>query len=67
LNGKGQLIIRVPIKDEPMVYQCSLCGHAFRLAEDRSAKELMKELVAAFKDHIRGRHPEDLTGSEEAE
>jgi hypothetical protein len=40
--------------------------YTFRLAEDGSAKEAMKELVAAFKDQVRGRHPEDLTASEAA-
>ncbi len=49
-----------------MVYQCSLCGQEFHLVEDQSAKEAMKELIAAFKDHTRERHREDFTGSKEA-
>jgi DNA-directed RNA polymerase subunit RPC12/RpoP len=49
-----------------MAYQCSLCGQEFQLAEDQSAKELMKELMAAFKVHMRERHPEDFTGSKKA-
>lgn len=63
MKGKGQLIINVSANRESMVYQCSLCGVGFELAEDRGAKEAMKELMAAFKDHMREQHPEDLTGA----
>jgi hypothetical protein len=66
LKEKGHLIINVPAKHESMVYQCSLCGQEFHLVEDQSAKEAMKELMAAFKDHTRERHREDFTGSKEA-
>jgi len=64
VKGKGQLIINVPVNHESLVYQCSLCGQVFQLAEDRSAKEAMAELMAAFKDHMRERHPEDRTRAE---
>jgi hypothetical protein len=47
-----------------MVYQCSLCEQAFLLAEGKRAMDAMKELMAAFKDHMRERHPEDLVGLE---
>lgn len=46
------------------MYQCSLCGCEFHLVEDQSAMEAMTELMAAFKEHIRERHPEDLIGAE---
>jgi hypothetical protein len=63
VKGKAQLIIDVPANRESIVYRCSLCGQEFQLAEDRSAKEAMTELLAAFKDHMRECHPEDLTGA----
>ena len=47
------------------MYQCSLCGHGFQLAEDRSAREAMTELIAAFKDHMRERHQEECADTEE--
>jgi hypothetical protein len=48
------------------MYQCSLCGQEFQLGENQTAKEAMKELMAAFKDHTRVRHPGDFIGSKEA-
>jgi hypothetical protein len=67
VRKRHTLFINVPVNSEPMVYQCSLFSRAFLLAADRSAKETMTELLAAFKDHIRELHPDDYTGPEGAE
>lgn len=48
------------------MYQCSLCGHGFQVAEDRSAREAMKELIAAFEDHMQERHPQDRADTKKA-
>jgi len=63
MKQRAQLIVNVPVKGEPMVYQCSVCGQVFRLAEERTPKQAMAEIWAAFQDHIREGHPEDGTSS----
>jgi N-acetyl-anhydromuramyl-L-alanine amidase AmpD len=65
VKEKGRLTIKVPANREAMMYQCSLCGHGFQLAEDRSARKAMTELIAAFKDHMRERHQEECADTEE--
>jgi hypothetical protein len=47
-----------------MEYECSLCGLIFRLADNRTAKEAMAVLWAAFKDHVRETHLEPATSLE---
>jgi hypothetical protein len=54
----AQLIVSVSAKGERMEYQCSLCGLIFRLADNRTAKEAMAVLWAAFKHHVRETHLE---------
>jgi N-acetyl-anhydromuramyl-L-alanine amidase AmpD len=66
VEEKGQLTIKVPANREAMMYQCSLCGHGFQVAEDRSAREAMKELIAAFEDHMQERHPQDRADTKKA-
>ncbi len=46
-------------KDEPMTYQCSLCGQLFILPDDRSPKDAAAELLAAFQDHVGEEHAEE--------
>ena len=53
---KPQLLIKPWKLGEPFVYRCSLCGQEFIAPEDRSAKEGMAELWAAFHEHIEEVH-----------
>ena len=57
MNPKPQLVITDWIRGEPIAYQCSLCGKKFLLPEDRSPKEGVAELFAAFNEHVTERHP----------
>ena len=61
MKERAQLIVNVPVRGEPMVYQCSLCGQVFPLSEERTPKQAMSEVRAAFQEHIRESHPEDIT------
>jgi hypothetical protein len=56
MEEKAHLIIKIPVKGAPFVYQCSLCAQLFPLASDGTVKESMARLWAAFKDHIRESH-----------
>ena len=53
---KPQLLIKPWKIGEQFVYQCSLCGQEFIVPEDRSPKEGMAELWAAFHEHIEDVH-----------
>jgi len=53
---KPQLLIKPWKIGEQFVYRCSLCGQEFIAPEDRSAKEGMAELWAAFDEHIEEVH-----------
>jgi len=53
---KPKLEISQYVKGEAFTYQCSLCGQAFLLPEDRNPKEAMKELWTAFNEHVREVH-----------
>jgi len=64
LKERAQLIVRVSVKGELMLYQCSLCDQTFPLSADENAKESMAVLWAAFKDHVREYHPENATSSD---
>ena len=44
------------IKGELYSYRCSICDHPFLPPEDRSPKEAMEELLAAFNEHVRDEH-----------
>jgi hypothetical protein len=57
----AQLIVSVAAKGERIEYQCSLCGLIFRLADNRTAKEAMAALWAAFKDHVQEAHLQPTT------
>ena len=46
-------------KDEPMTYQCSVCGQLFILPDDRTPKDAAAELLAAFQEHVGEEHAEE--------
>jgi len=57
MTEKPTLLPSPWIKGAPFSYECSLCRQAFLPPEDRSPKEAMGEVLAAFEDHIREEHP----------
>jgi hypothetical protein len=59
-DEKPQLVMSSWEKGAPLIYKCSLCGQGFLLPEDRSPKEGVAELWAAFNDHVREKHAEDV-------
>ncbi len=61
---KPQLVLTVRAKGLPLVYKCSQCGQEFLLPEDRTPKEGMAELWAAFKEHVHEEHREAVMGTE---
>jgi len=64
MKEKAQLIVKAPVKGMPFVYQCSLCDQLFPLAGDGPVKESMAKVWAAFKDHIRASHGDQITSSQ---
>ncbi len=56
MSEKPQLVMTNWVKGEPFAYKCSLCGQTFLLPEDRTPKEAMAEVLAAFNDHCRKDH-----------
>ncbi|MGH9431652.1 MAG: hypothetical protein ACRD3T_08925 [Terriglobia bacterium] len=53
MHDKAELILSDWVKGEPFAYRCSLCGQRFLPPEDRSPKEGMAEVWAAFMEHVR--------------
>jgi hypothetical protein len=53
-----RIVLSPWIMGEPISYKCSLCGQGFILPEDRSLKEGMEEIWAAFTEHVREAHSE---------
>ncbi len=51
VNEKPDLAM-TEAKGEPMTYQCSLCGHIFRVPDEGSPEDAAAELVAAFEEHV---------------
>ncbi|MGO9272437.1 MAG: hypothetical protein ACLQOO_19775 [Terriglobia bacterium] len=63
MSEKAQLIVAGPVcYGDHFFYECSLCCQRFILPEDREPKDGAAELLAAFKEHVRDQHPEDLAG-----
>ena len=63
MSEKAQLIVVAPArKGAHFFYECSLCSQRFILPEDRDPKDAAAELVAAFKEHAREQHSENVTG-----
>jgi hypothetical protein len=56
MTDRLQLLLKPWIKGEPLSYQCSLCSQTFIPPEDRSPKEGMVEVQAAFNEHIHEEH-----------
>lgn len=63
MKEQAQLVIRLSAQHE-VVYQCSLCGHTFPLTGDEPPKESMTRLWAAFKEHVRTSHCDEVISSE---
>lgn len=61
-QGKPRLVMTGWAKGEPMAYECSRCGQVFLLPEDRRPRDAVAELWAAFNDHVREVHAEDVGG-----
>ena len=55
-SEKPRLVVTEWVKDEPVAYQCSLCGQIFLLPDDRTPKEAAAELRAAFHQHVGEEH-----------
>lgn len=47
------------VKGEPTAYKCSLCCQIFLLPDDRSPKEAVVELQAAFHEHVGEEHGDE--------
>lgn len=55
-GGKPRLVLAIWANGEPLAYKCSQCCQEFLLPEDRTPKEGMAELWAAFQEHIEAVH-----------
>jgi hypothetical protein len=64
MSEKAHLIVRVSVRGEPTVYQCSVCDQVFPLSKHGTPKEVMAELWSVFKDHIWVSHHQELASSE---
>ena len=53
---RPHLVMSPWIKDHEITYECSACGQIFVPPEDRSPKEAIAELRAAFQEHVRSEH-----------
>lgn len=60
MSEKPHLTMSPWIKGQPLLYRCSLCDQTFVFPEDRAYKEGAAELWAAFLDHVKERHPQDV-------
>ncbi len=62
MSEKPQLVVASPARDGVhFFYECSLCRQRFILPEDRDPKNGAAELLAAFKEHTREQHAEQVT------
>lgn len=59
MGEKPHLVVGGWARGEPFTYKCSACGQPFLIPEDRTPKEGMSELWAAFKEHVHQEHLED--------
>jgi hypothetical protein len=59
---KARLIIEGSLRGETLAYKCSLCRQVFLLPDDRTPKEAVAEVWAAFQQHVREEHPENVAG-----
>jgi len=62
---RPQLVLSSWIKGDPVHYRCSGCNQRFILPEDRTPKEAMIEVLAAFALHISEEHPDGHRGPPE--
>jgi hypothetical protein len=52
MSNRPQLLISPWVRGDLITYRCSVCGQIFLLPGDRSAKEAMAEVLAAFQEHV---------------
>ena len=64
---KPRLALTQWVKGEPFAYECSRCGQRFLLPEDRSPKDGVAELWAAFKEHVDKDHGAGAEGIRKSE
>ncbi len=57
---RPHLVMSPWIKGHEITYECSACGQIFVLPEDRSPKEAVTELRAAFQEHVRSEHSREV-------
>jgi hypothetical protein len=62
MDETPHLVMTDWVRGTPVVYQCSLCRQKFMLPEDRTPRDAMVEVWAAFSDHVRENHPDSGTG-----
>jgi hypothetical protein len=56
MTERPKLVLSPWIKGERFSYRCSICDQPFLLPEDRSPKEAMEEVLAAFNEHVCDEH-----------
>ena len=61
---KPTLVLTRWVRGKPFFYKCSRCCQEFLLPEDRTPKEGMTELWAAFRDHVDEEHREGAERTE---
>lgn len=65
MTTRARIVLSPWAKGEPINYRCSLCGQMFILPEDRSPKEGISEVWAAFNEHVNEVHFDGRTSGAE--
>ena len=60
MTQRPKLVPSRETRDHPFCYRCSICNQGFLPPEDRSPKEAMAEVWAAFTEHIQDEHMEEM-------
>ncbi len=61
MADKPRLVLTEWVKGEPIRYCCSVCDWVFLLPDIETPKEAAAKLTAAFGEHVREKHSEDIT------
>ena len=56
MNDRPRIVLTPWIKGQPLSYKCSECSYNFIFPEDRTPREGMAEIWAAFNEHVREEH-----------
>jgi hypothetical protein len=56
MPDRTQLVLSLWMRGEPVYYRCSACDQIFIPPEDRTAKEAMIDLMAAFAQDVSDEH-----------